>query len=201
MQLPFPAATPESFIQHRKSKTMAAISGLLHLRQAVRIFERGHSKGHCWQGERRALPALDWGTSGRPGPDPHPAVAVQQALHPVRGGIPNLLGQLPAVLPFHLAQQSSQIIQCPPSWLRPPEPAGDALMHPPDALGPPPPLRPHTQPQPYLINTQLQQFYPLWICDCSISPNPPNGVGRALEQDITGMERRPSRRIWDGRGQ
>ena len=34
-----------------------------------------------------------------------------------------------------------------------------------------------------------------------LSPNPPNGVGRALEQDITGMERRPTRRIWDGRGQ
>ena len=34
-----------------------------------------------------------------------------------------------------------------------------------------------------------------------LSPNPPNGVGRALEQDITGMERRPPRRIWDGRGQ
>ena len=31
--------------------------------------------------------------------------------------------------------------------------------------------------------------------DTSLSPNPPNGVGRALEQDITGMERRPSRRI------
>ena len=33
------------------------------------------------------------------------------------------------------------------------------------------------------------------------SPNPPNGVGRALEQDITGVERGPPRRIWDGRGQ
>ena len=34
-----------------------------------------------------------------------------------------------------------------------------------------------------------------------LSPNPPNGVGRALGRDITGMERRPTRRIWDGRGQ
>ncbi len=33
-----------------------------------------------------------------------------------------------------------------------------------------------------------------------LSPNPPNGVGRALEQGITGMERGPTRRIWGGRG-
>ncbi len=33
-----------------------------------------------------------------------------------------------------------------------------------------------------------------------VSPNPPNGVGRALEQGITGMERGPTRRIWGGRG-
>ena len=33
----------------------------------------------------------------------------------------------------------------------------------------------------------------------SLNPNPPKGVGKALEQDITGVERRPSRRIWDGR--
>ena len=34
-----------------------------------------------------------------------------------------------------------------------------------------------------------------------LSQNPPNGVERALEQGITGMERGPTRRIWDVRGQ
>ena len=38
-----------------------------------------------------------------------------------------------------------------------------------------------------------------WEIKTSLSPNPPKGVGKALEQDITGVERRPSRRIWDGR--
>ncbi len=34
-----------------------------------------------------------------------------------------------------------------------------------------------------------------------LSPNPPNGVGRAVEQGITGMGKGPSRRIWGGRSQ
>ena len=38
-------------------------------------------------------------------------------------------------------------------------------------------------------------------CNVVLNPNPPNGVGRALEQDITGMGKGPSRRIRDMRGQ
>ena len=54
----------------------------------------------------------------------------------------------------------------------------------------------------YKLDTQMQLH--LWAdseVEEHLSPNPPNGVGRALEQDTTGMERRPARRIWDGRGQ
>ena len=38
------------------------------------------------------------------------------------------------------------------------------------------------------------------VDESQLIPNPPNGVGRALEQGITGMERGPTRRIWGGRG-
>ena len=34
--------------------------------------------------------------------------------------------------------------------------------------------------------------------DTVLNPNPPNGVGRALEQDITGNGEETPRRIWDG---
>ncbi len=40
-----------------------------------------------------------------------------------------------------------------------------------------------------------------WWRGWVLSPNPPNGVGRAVEQGITGMGKGPSRRIWGGRSQ
>ena len=66
-----------------------------------------------------------------------PPVVVQQALHPIGSGIARLLRQLPAVLPLHEAQQSSQVVQNPPARLGTPEPPRDALMHLFDALSPP----------------------------------------------------------------
>ena len=51
------------------------------------------------------------------------------------------------------------------------------------------------------IEDPIYQTLVLLDLQTGLSPNPPTGVGRALEQDITGMERRPTRRIWDGRGQ
>ena len=51
---------------------------------------------------------------------------VQQALHPIGSGIARLLRQLPAVLPLHEAQQSSQVVQNPPARLGTPEPPRDA---------------------------------------------------------------------------
>src|SRR5207249_1602374 len=39
-----------------------------------------------------------------------PDVAIQDALDPTRMGVAGLLGQLPAVLAFHLGQQAAQVI-------------------------------------------------------------------------------------------
>jgi hypothetical protein len=49
----------------------------------------------------------------------------QQPLHPIRGGLAGVLGQLPAVFPCHGAQQSAQIGQHPPARLGPHEPTRD----------------------------------------------------------------------------
>jgi hypothetical protein len=51
-----------------------------------------------------------------------PTVAVQQPLHPVRRGIPDLLGQLPPVLPFHAREQGPQVGGRPSPGLHSPEP-------------------------------------------------------------------------------
>jgi hypothetical protein len=57
-----------------------------------------------------------------------PPRAIQQPLHPIRGQLPGLLGQPPAVLALDLAQQPLQVGQCPPPRLHPPEPSTDALV-------------------------------------------------------------------------
>jgi hypothetical protein len=50
----------------------------------------------------------------------------QQPLHAVWGPLTSMLGQLPAVLPRHVAQQAAQVGQHPPAWLGPGEPSHDA---------------------------------------------------------------------------
>jgi site-specific DNA recombinase len=49
----------------------------------------------------------------------------QQPLHPVRGGLASMLGQLPTVLATHVANQPTQIRQHPPPWLGADEPTRD----------------------------------------------------------------------------
>jgi site-specific DNA recombinase len=50
----------------------------------------------------------------------------QQPLHAVGGALAGVLGQLPAILPPHVAQQPAQVGQRPPARLRPGEPSRDA---------------------------------------------------------------------------
>src|SRR5215208_540379 len=54
-----------------------------------------------------------------------PAGRGQQSLHPVRGALPGMLGQLPAVLATHVAYQPTQIRQHPPTRLGAGEPTAD----------------------------------------------------------------------------
>jgi hypothetical protein len=49
----------------------------------------------------------------------------QQPLHPIRGGLPGVLGQLPTVLTPDWANQPTQVRQHPPPWLGPGEAARD----------------------------------------------------------------------------
>ena len=65
-----------------------------------------------------------------------PDVGGQQALHPIGGGVPRLLRQLPAVLAFHGTEQPSQVVQRPPTRLGTPESSRNALVYPFDSLGP-----------------------------------------------------------------
>jgi hypothetical protein len=53
----------------------------------------------------------------------------QQPLHPIRGGLPGVLCQLPAAFSCHGAQQSAQIGQHPPAWLGPSKPWRDPGVH------------------------------------------------------------------------
>jgi len=52
----------------------------------------------------------------------------QQPLHPIRGGLPGVLGQLPAVLARYRTQQAAQVGQHPPARLRTSEPTRDPGM-------------------------------------------------------------------------
>ena len=65
-----------------------------------------------------------------------PDVGGQQVLHPIGGGVPRLLRQLPAVLAFHGTEQPPQVVQRPPTRLGTPESSRNALVYPFDSLGP-----------------------------------------------------------------
>jgi hypothetical protein len=47
----------------------------------------------------------------------------QQVLHPIRGGIPGVLGERPAVLAWPIRKQPQHERPGPPAWLHPPKPA------------------------------------------------------------------------------
>ena len=77
--------------------------------------------------------------------------------------------QLPAVLALYLAEQPFQMLQGPPTRLRPPEPACDALVHLLNPLGPPGDLRHLISPNNQRITSTLLaclKFYPLLIYNC-----------------------------------
>ena len=65
-----------------------------------------------------------------------PDVGGQQVLHPIGGGVPRLLRQLPAVLAFHGTEQPPQVVQRPPTRLGTPESSRNALVYPFDSPGP-----------------------------------------------------------------
>ena len=65
-----------------------------------------------------------------------PDAGGQQVLHPIGGGVPRLLRQLPAVLAFHGTEQPPQVVQRPPTRLGTPESSRNALVYPFDSLGP-----------------------------------------------------------------
>ena len=46
-------------------------------------------------------------------------------LHPIRSGVPGVLGDRPAVLAWQIRQQPLDERPGPPSWLHPPEPTRD----------------------------------------------------------------------------
>ena len=66
-----------------------------------------------------------------------PPIGGQKPLHPVRGGVAFPLRQLPAILVFHRAEQSPQIVQSPPAWLRSSEPSSNTSVYLLDPLSPP----------------------------------------------------------------
>ena len=56
-----------------------------------------------------------------------PTSMVEQPLHPVRGVLTGVLGQLPTILAFHPCQQTTQERSCPTADLDPAEPRRDPL--------------------------------------------------------------------------
>ena len=60
----------------------------------------------------------------------------EQVLHPIRGGLPEVLGELPSVLPPGLAQQPTDVPGRPPPGLAPGEPPADPLAHRGQLVGP-----------------------------------------------------------------
>ena len=66
-----------------------------------------------------------------------PVSGGQQPLHPIRGRLPGMLGQLPAVLATHVAEQPPQIGQHPPAWLGAGEPPRDPGVQRPKPRRPP----------------------------------------------------------------
>ena len=61
----------------------------------------------------------------------------QQPLHPIRGGLASVLGQLPAVLATHVAEQPAQIGEHAPAWLCAGEPTRDPGVQRPKPRRPP----------------------------------------------------------------
>ena len=61
----------------------------------------------------------------------------QQPLHPIGGALAGMLGQLPAVLATHVAEQPLQIGQHPPTWLSAGEPPRDPGVQRPKPRRPP----------------------------------------------------------------
>ena len=60
----------------------------------------------------------------------------KQVLHPVRGGIPSVLGDRPAVLARQVGQQALHEPPGPPSWLHPCGPSRDPTQQPIERLLP-----------------------------------------------------------------
>ena len=112
-----------------------------------------------------------------------PHVAGQQALHPIGSGVANLLRQLPAVLSLYRAEQSPQVLQCPPTWLGPPKPSRNKPVYLFNTLGPPAhlrhliPVRCHhlTSPTP-----KSSSILPSAICNCSTKLDH-NRLGQAVK--------------------
>ena len=98
---------------------------------------------------------------------------------------------MPPVLAFYRAEQPFQVPQGPPARLRPPEPAGNALVHPLNALGPPGDLRHLVSPNSHQATSTLLgclKFYLLLICNYVLSWTAPD------DDSVTGyriLRRRP----------
>ena len=66
-----------------------------------------------------------------------PAGGGQQPLHPIRGRLPGVLGQLPAILALDLTEQPAQEPGDPPADLRAGKPWADPLAQPLELRRPP----------------------------------------------------------------
>jgi hypothetical protein len=77
-----------------------------------------------------------------------PAGGGQQPLHPIGGGLPGVLGQLPAVLAFHVTEQAAQEPSDPPADLRAGKPGADPLHQPLELRRPALDLGQHAPPPP-----------------------------------------------------
>lgn len=60
----------------------------------------------------------------------------EEVLHPIGGGIAGQFGELPAILPLGVAEQTAEVVESPPSRLRAREERPQPLTHGLHLLGP-----------------------------------------------------------------
>jgi hypothetical protein len=95
-----------------------------------------------------------------------PAGGGQQPLHSVRGRLPGVLGQLPAILAVDPTQQPTQEPSSPPADLRPGEPGADPLAQPLELRRPALDLGQHALPPPPSAQQKARNL-PHAKCGCS----------------------------------
>jgi uncharacterized membrane protein len=107
----------------------------------------------------------------------------QQPLHPIGGALPDVLGQLPAILAAHVAQQAPQIGQDSSAWLGPNEPWRDPGV---EGLQPDRPSTYFLDVCCCLVGLQHGPSRPLWR-SWTASPSPAGGREPYLKPSAAGV--------------